>query len=89
MNYKTAEQIAEIAEQSASTEMGAIRVINRLYRKQDQSHLFPINGKFSVTERAIRRARSFMRDYGSLSPLEYAYFLDSAESEIVNNGENW
>ena len=85
----TAEQIAKIAEDNANTELGAIRIINREYRNQDESHLFPINGRFNVTERAIRKARAFMRDYGSLSPLEYAYMLDNLQSEIVNDCDNW
>jgi len=63
--------------------------INRLYREQDESDLWPIKGRFNVTERAIRRARAFIRDSGiEMSGLEYAYFLDSAMSEIVNNERN-
>jgi hypothetical protein len=86
---KTAEQIAAIAERDATTEQGAIRIINREYRRQDESHLWPIRGRFNVTERAIRQARAFMRDCGSLEPLEYAYTLDSLLSEIVNDEGNW
>ncbi len=86
---KTAEQIVAIAERDATTELGAIRIINREYRRQDESHLFPIRGRFNATERAIRQARAFMRDNGSMAPLEYAYFLDNAQSEIVNNESNW
>ena len=59
--------------------------INRAFRKVDESHLWPINGRFDATERAIRQARQYMRDAGTdMSGLEYALFLDSALSRIVN-----
>ena len=84
MEYLTSEQIADSAENRFSR-MRAIRTeINRLFRAQDDSHLYPINGRFNATERAIRRTNKFERVNGELSPLEYAYFIDSEISRIVN-----
>lgn len=61
--------------------------INRAFREADQSHLWPINGKFDATERAIRRVRSFMREGGyDLAGLEYALALDEELTRIVNEG---
>ena len=58
---------------------------NRAFRQDDESHLWPINGRFDATERAIRQARQYMRDVGTdMSGLEYALFLGSALSRIVN-----
>lgn len=82
---KTPEQIAALAEKRAQTELGVIRVINSEYRRADESHLYPILGRFNVTDRAIRHVRAFMRDYGSLSALEYAYALDAEIGRIVNS----
>jgi hypothetical protein len=62
-----------------------IKEINRLFRKQDESHLFPIRNKFNATERAIRRARAFQRDSGAVYGLEYALLLDQMLSDIVNS----
>lgn len=59
--------------------------INRAFREADQSHLWPINGRFDATERAIRAVRRFMREGGyDLTGLEYAYALDAELSRIVN-----
>lgn len=60
--------------------------INRAFRRADESHLYPINGGFDVTERAIRRVRRFMREGGyNLEGIEYALALDSELSTIVNS----
>ena len=62
------------------------RAINRIYRQHDQSHLWPICGRFNATERAIRRTR---REFAACSEpcvgLAYCLALDSALSDIVNN----
>lgn len=59
--------------------------INRLYRAQDESHLYPIRNRFDATERAIRRARRLMAEYGApCEGLEYALAVDAALSDIVN-----
>lgn len=60
-------------------------VINRAFRAADESHLWPINGRFDATERAIRAVQRFMRDGGyDLTGLEYALALDAELSRIVN-----
>lgn len=64
--------------------------VNRLYREKDDSHLWPIKGRFNVTERAIRKARWFRSEAGECSSrIEYEYLLDGIISEIVNDERNW
>ena len=87
MEYLTAEQIAKLAEDFEG--QANIREINRLYRAQDDSHLWPIRGRFNVTERAIRRVRRLARDYGGMYGLEYAYAIEQEIGEIVNDERNW
>jgi len=78
-------QIAERAERYEGR--ANIAAINRLFRRQDESHLWPINGRFDATERAIRRVRRLARDGACIEPgLEYALALDSEISAIVNGG---
>lgn len=80
MQYLTAEQIADKTD--SKNGLANIRAINALYRAQDESSLWPINGRFNVTERAIRRIRRLsMAIYG----LEYCYALESEMSQIVNS----
>ena len=52
--------------------------------------MWPISGKFNVTERAIRKARWLTRETGEKQTgLEYCYTLEMIMSEIVNNENNW
>lgn len=77
---KTAEQIAQLTDDKQG--LANIRAINKLYRQQDDSSLWPINGRFNATERAIRRVRRLgMALYG----LEYCYALEGEISRIVNS----
>ena len=64
-----------------------IRQINKLFREHDESHLWPICGKFNATERAIRRLRRQrkMGWYTHDGGIEYASALDLEISHIVNN----
>ena len=87
MEHLTAEQIAELTDEK--DDLANIRAINRLYRNQDESHLWPISGKFNATERAIRRVRTLARHNGAIAGLEYAYAVDWEISEIVNDERNW
>jgi len=67
-----------------------IAAINKMFRHQDESRLFPIRGRFNVTERAIRQAQKFQRESGQVMfGLEYAYLLDEIIGQIVNNENNW
>jgi len=76
-------QIAERAERYEGR--ANIAEINRLFRRQDESHLWPINGRFHATERAIRRLRRSAREGACIEPgLEYALALDAELSAIVN-----
>lgn len=60
--------------------------INKVFRKHDESNLWPICGKFNATERAIRRLREWRRKGLCINTgLEYALCLESEISKIVNN----
>lgn len=86
MDILTNEKIAELTDDKEG--LANVRAINKLFRAQDESHLFPVRGRFNLTERAIRKARAFQRSSGAVYGLEYAYLLDSIISEIVNNPQN-
>lgn len=63
----------------------SVRQINAYFRKHDDSHLWPICGRFNATERAIRRIRRYRRDgMEACSGLEYYLALEREISEIVN-----
>ena len=76
------ERIAERAERYTGRANRA--AINRAFRAADESHLWPISGRFDATERAIRAVRRIMHEVGELSGLEYAYALEAELSRIVN-----
>lgn len=57
-----------------------IAFINNAFRAEDESHKWPINGKFDATERAIRRLRRIGYD---MQGLEYCYALDAEITRIV------
>jgi hypothetical protein len=63
----------------------SIREINRHFRNEDESHLFPICGKFNVTERAIRKVCK----QGLNGGLEYYLALEAEIGRIVNDEKNW
>lgn len=59
-----------------------IKEINAQFRANDESHKWPVCGRFNVTERAITRARkirSISKDNSG-----YAELLNSLISDIVN-----
>lgn len=80
---KTVEQIANETDHLSG--VANIRAINKIYRSQDESHLYPINNKFNATERAIRRVRKLTRSSGAIYGIEYCYALESELSNIVNS----
>lgn len=86
MDILTNEKIAELTDDTEG--LSNIRAINKLFREQDESHLWPTSGRFNVTERAIRQARDLQRLSDAVYGLEYAYLLDSLMSKIVNNPRN-
>ena len=59
-----------------------ITAINNLFRAQDESRHWPVNGKFNATERAIKNARKY-RERGC-DGLAYCLTLDRWISSIVN-----
>ena len=70
---------AEIANMS-------IRQINKIFRKDDDSLLWPICGRFNATERAIRKIRRERREGLEINAgLEYWLALEREISTIVNN----
>ena len=82
---RSPEQITTLAEKHATTERGVRTIINRLFRAQDESHLYPINNRFNATDKAIRNVQRFERDSGcALYGLEYAYAINNELSTIVN-----
>jgi uncharacterized protein (DUF1015 family) len=63
----------------------SIRHINKLFRSIDESHKWPVSGRFNATERAIRRMRKLRREYGpGYTVEEYAYALRDEIARIVN-----
>lgn len=60
--------------------------VNRLFLHQDDSHLWPICGKYNVTKRAINRIRRLEREGLEFDDLlAYALTIEQITSEIVNN----
>ena len=58
------------------------RQINAYLRENDDSHLWPICGRFNATERAIRRVRRY--GFGVHGGLEYYLAVVHELSDIVN-----
>lgn len=60
--------------------------LNNALRENDESHLWPINGKFNVTERAIRRQSKIFNEYGygRENAYSYLYAVECTISYIVN-----
>jgi hypothetical protein len=63
----------------------SIRIVNKEFRINDESFLWPINGRFNATDRAITRMRKMMKANGPCSNLEYILGIDGEISNIVNN----
>ena len=64
----------------------SIRQINRLFRQNDESEKWPIQGRFNATERAILRiSRNILPQIGPTAGIEYAMMLDQEISRIVNS----
>ena len=89
MKRLTAEQIAK-ATNHITNRLSNRRAILKLYRAQDESHLWPICGKFNVTNRAARQVSKFERESGcTIEGLEYCYTIEERMSRIGNNERNW
>ena len=58
------------------------RQINAYFRQHDDSHLYPVCGRFNATERAIRRTRR--NGFAPHGGLEYYLAVEREITEIVN-----
>jgi hypothetical protein len=94
MNYPTscrctfAKRVAALAGIDEGDEMGRATTIkvNRAMRALDESDLWPVRGRFNVTDRAIRRTRAYLRESGdSPDVFLYAELVDGELSRIVND----
>lgn len=66
------------------------RAIIKHFRQLDESHLKPIKGNFNVTERALRRLKTYENCIGhKMYGLELCLWLDREISDIINNPKNW
>ena len=62
-----------------------ISQVKALFRKHDESNLFPICGRFNVTERAIRRLNRAIKSGLTFEcGYDYALALDEEITNIVN-----
>ena len=86
MIFRTAEAIAKRVEHKDG--LAERRAINKDYRAQDESHLWPIRGRFNVTARAMRYVNKFERANGAIGGIEYCYVLEGEMSRIVNDPTN-
>lgn len=64
---------------------GVLVAVNRAFRETDTSHLWPINGDFNATERAIRRLRKQRQHIEFTYVIEYIAALETEISQIVNS----
>ncbi len=71
-------------------EMAELKESNRTLRAADDSHLWPISGKFNATDRAIRRVRKAMSEGLDIETAEdYEEVVGNEVGRIVNNEGNW
>lgn len=83
LKERIAENIAKLYEHLDGRQHRS--AIFKHYRDIDESHLFPVRGKFNVTKRAIQRLYRFEREYGQqLLGLEICLWLENEMSELVN-----
>lgn len=62
-----------------------LRKVNKILRKGDESHLWPISSRFNATERAIRwYSRVYFPANGPCTVLEYIEGINSLISGYVN-----
>lgn len=78
--------LAQAAALAAAAYIGArnASAIDRHFRAQDESHLYPICGRFNATERAIRKVRREFAECGiPCTGIEYAQAIDATLDRIV------
>ena len=85
----TAEQIAAKTEHIDDTDKNRA-AIRKLYHAQDESHLWPIRGRFNLTTKAAKKVGWFEGETGQyFTGLEYCYILEDFMSQIANDERNW
>ena len=67
----------------------SVRQINKYLREVDESNKFPINGRFNVTERAIRKVQKLKKEMEIHDGLEYYLAVTSEIRLMVNDERNW
>ena len=77
------EEFVKVAEHRTWKEN--ISFINKLFLIFDESHKYPVNGKFNVTQRAIYRVARIATIVGSSYGLEHATALNAEIADIVNS----
>lgn len=79
-------QLAQAAALAAMTYAGArnTAAINRFFREQDESDLYPFCGRFNATERAIRKVRREFAECGiPCTGLQYAQAIDATLDRLT------
>jgi len=79
--------LAQAAALAAAAYIGTrnARAVNQHFRAQDESHLYPISGRFNATERAIRKVRREFAECGMrCEGFEYALAIDCALDRIIS-----
>lgn len=89
MEYRTFEQkVMDIVGTDVmwgELNLSSIRKVNKAMRSLDESHLYPIRGRFNATDRAIRRYREYHNANGYGGVYEYVLGIDGEISRIVNS----
>lgn len=70
----------------AGLSLSDIRKTNKEFRASDESYLWPIDGRFNATERAIRRIRHLQQQGLVIDDIaSYRALLDDLISVVVNS----
>lgn len=63
-----------------------LRKVNKILRSGDESHLWPISGRYNATDRAIRwYSRVYFKANGPCTVYEYVMGIDGLISGYVNS----
>ena len=77
--------LAQATALAAAAYIGAsASAINRVFRAQDESHLYPFCGRFNATERAIRKVRRQFAEAGlRCEGLDYANAIEATLTHLT------
>ena len=73
---------AAVLAAAALTGLHGTRAINRAFRAQDESHLYPFCGKFNATNRAIKKVSRQFREAGI--PCHGREYADAIEATLCH-----